>query len=534
MQRFAIATIAALFAATSAQAQVSLDTVNRIADQAYQQGEVIETVSHLTDGIGGRLTNSPAMRQAEAWTQQRFKDWGLANVRKEGFEFGRGWWIERSEVRMTGPRPLALRAIPVAWTPATNGALEAEIIVAPIVEREDFATWKGKLAGKIVLVSHPGVVRDGTEAPFRRLTDKEISDRDEYRPVQYDPDAEDRGFERTTFARDLDAFLAAEGALAWARMSYRPNGLVHGAGYLHKVGETAKLPGVEIAQEDYRRLTRLAKSGPVRLAIESRVRFEDADSKAYNVLAEIPGSDPKAGYVMAGAHLDSWVAADGAADNAAGSAVVMEAARILAALGVKPKRTIRFALWAGEEQGLWGSAAYVEKYLASRPRHPDPAKAGWSPSYNQSRFPVTPLPGYRDLKAYFNIDNGSGRIRGVHAENNLAAVPVLKEWLGPLGAFDATRVVVGPTGGTDHVYMARVGLPAFQFVQDPLDYGAQVHHSNLDSFDHVRTEDLRQAAVVLATLLLQAAQSEKTLPVNVLPKQPKDYDPFDYADPSAN
>jgi len=293
LQRFAIATIAALFAATSAQAQVSLDTVNRIADQAYQQGEVIETVSHLTDGIGGRLTNSPAMRQAEAWTQQRFKDWGLANVRKEGFEFGRGWWIESADVRMSGPRPLELRAIPVAWTPATNGPLEAEIIVAPIVDRDDFAAWKGKLVGKIVLVSHPGVVRDGTEAPFRRLTDKDISDRDEYRPAQYDPDAEDRGFERTTFARDLDAFLAAEGARAWARMSYRPNGLVHGAGYLHKVGETAKLPGVEIAQEDYRRLTRLAKSGPVRLVIDSRVHFDDTDTKAYNVLAEIPGSDPR-------------------------------------------------------------------------------------------------------------------------------------------------------------------------------------------------------------------------------------------------
>lgn len=319
--------------------------------------------------------------------------------------------------------------------------------------------------------------------------------------------------------------------MAWARMSYRDGGLVHGTGYLHKAGGTPALPGVEISQEDYRRLARLAKLGPVQLQIDSRVRFDDADTKAYNIFAEIPGRDPKAGYVMAGAHLDSWVAADGAADNASGSAVVMEAARILAALGVKPKRTIRFALWSGEEQGLLGSAAYVETYLATRPKNADPDRAAWSPRYNLSTYPITPLPGFKELTAYFNIDNGSGRIRGVHAENNLAAIPVLKEWLSPLSAFDATRLVTGPTGGTDHVYLARMGLPAFQFVQDPLDYGSRTHHTSIDTFDRLRPDDLRQASVVLATLLLQAAETNKPLPPNVLPTAPKDTDPFDYPDP---
>lgn len=264
------------------------------------------------------------------------------------------------------------------------------------------------------------------------------------------------------------------------------------------------------------------------------MRFEDADTKAYNIFAEITGKDPKAGYVMAGAHLDSWVAADGAADNASGSAVVMEAARILAALGVKPKRTIRFALWSGEEQGLLGSAAYVEKYLATRPRNPDPEKAEFSPRYNLTTYPITPLPGFKDLKAYFNMDNGSGRLRGLHAERNLAAAPLLREWLGPLSAFDANRVVTGATGGTDHVYMAAMGLPAFQFVQDPLEYGSRTHHTSIDTFDRLRPDDLRQAAVVMATLLLAAAESDKTLPPNVLPTQAKDSDPFDYKDPNAD
>jgi len=531
MRHWLLAAAPIALLATAAEAQVSRETVNRIADQAYQHGEVMETAAHLTDRIGGRLTNSPAMREAERWTAGKFREWGLSNVRADGFEFGRGWWIESSDVRMLTPRPLELRAIPVAWTPPTMGAVSGEIVIAPMSKRAHFEAWKGKLAGKIVLVSLPGDPRDLTDVPFKRLTDAEISKRDEYAPAKFDPEAEDRGFERTTFARDLDAFLKAEGAVAWARMSYRDGGLVHGTGYLHKAGQTARLPGVEIAQEDYRRLARLAKSGPVTLQIDSRVHFDDSDTQAYNILADIPGRDPKAGYVMAGAHLDSWVAADGAADNASGSAVVMEAARILAALGVKPKRTIRFALWSGEEQGLWGSAAYVEKYLARRPANTDPERAAWSPSYNMSTFPITPLSGFKDMTAYFNIDNGSGRIRGIHAEHNLAAIPTLKEWLSPLGPFDATRVVAGSTSGTDHVYMARLGLPAFQFVQDPLDYSSRTHHTSIDTFDRLRPDDLRQAAVVLATVLLQAAETDKPLPPNTLPTPPKDSDPFDYPDP---
>jgi hypothetical protein len=528
---FAAAAAAALMTMASAQA-ADLSTVNRINDQAFSHSEVLPLAAHLTDQIGGRLTNSPAMRKAEAWTQAKFREWGLTNVHTEGFEFGRGWWIEDSSVRMTAPRPVKLRAIPIAWTPATSGPLSGPVIVAPMAKERDFAEWKGKLAGKIVLVSWPGPQRDPSRIPFERYTSEELAKENTFVQPAYNPEILEQSLEQRAFAGKLDRFLKAEGALGWARISYRENGLVHGAGYLHKVGETPALPGVEIAAEDYRRLARLAKVGPVTLEIDSKVRFEDADTRAYNVFADLPGTDRKAGYVMAGAHLDSWVAADGAVDNAAGSAVIMEAARILKALGVRPKRTIRFALWSGEEQGLLGSANYVERHLARRPPHPDPARRDLGPWVGHTTFPVTPLPGYRDMAGYFNIDNGSGKIRGVYVEGNMAAAPVLRGWLEPYASQGVTTVAAAPTGGTDHVYMARIGLPAFQFMQDELDYSSTTHHSSVDTYDHLRPEDLKQAAAVLAWTLLQAADAKEALPTNVLPTQPSPADPFAYPDPS--
>ena len=511
------------------------DTANRIVDIAYNHGQVVQTVAHLTDQIGPRLTNSPGMREAERWTQGQFKAWGLHDVHAEGFEFGRGWWIESSSVRMTAPRPLALRAIPVAWTPATNGTIAADIIVAPMSDEKHFAAWKGKLAGKIVLVSFPADPKDDTDAPFERLTDAKIRELDSFPAPSTDTEALKAGLKRRSLALKLDAFLKAEGAVAWARMSRRPNGLLAGDGYSYKVGQTPALPGVEISAEDYRRLARLAKVGPVALELNSNVHFEDSDSKAYNIVADIPGSDPGAGYVMAGAHLDSWTAGDGAADNAAGSAVVMEAARILASLDVKPKRSIRFALWSGEEQGLHGSYAYVGTHLAQRPPRTEPEEIAAGPGYaSRVAFPITRLPGFKDMTAYFNVDNGGGKFRGLYAEGNFAAVPVLRAWLAPFASMGAGTVVAQTTGSTDHVGMARLGLPAFQFIQDPLDYESIVHHSNADTFDHLRPNDLRQAAAIMASVLLAAANTDKPVPANVLPTQPNESDPFKYTDPSVN
>jgi len=512
-------------------AGVEAQTINRIADEGFNHGQVGETLEYLSDQIGGRLTNSPAMRKAEAWTSGQFKAWGLSNVRLQPFEFGRGWWIEASSVRMTAPRPVMLRAIPVAWTPPTAGPVSAQVIVAPLRTPKDFAAWRGKLRGKIVLTSQPTAPVDDMKAPFSRLAEADLMKMNSYREPSFDPEMDERNAERRMFRSQLDGFLAEEGAVAWASMSRSDGGLVHGEGSGYQVGKTPKLPGVEIAAEDYRRLARLAKVGPVTLEIDSKVHFDDSNTKADNVLADIPGSDPKAGYVMAGAHLDSWVAGDGATDNGAGSAVVMEAARILSALHVKPKRGIRFALWAGEEEGLLGSYAYVDQLLAHRP--PPAAKyAELGPYFASNTYPIAPLPGLGELQGYFNIDNGSGKVRGLYAEGNFAATPILKEWLAPFSSLGASTVVAEPTGSTDHVFMVKLGLPAFQFIQDPLDYATRTHHTNLDTFDHVRTEDLRQAAVILATLLMDAADSDKPLPRNVLPTQPAVTDKFKYAEPT--
>ena len=268
------------------------------------------------------------------------------------------------------------------------------------------------------------------------------------------------------------------------------------------------------------------------IEIVSDVRYHDQDTKAYNVLAEIPGRDPKAGYVMAGAHLDSWVASDGASDNAAGSAVVMEAARILSRLGLRPKRSVRFALWSGEEQVLGGSLAYIEQHLATRAPSTDPVANTLHPYYGwQNRWPITPSPGYYDLAAYFNVDNGSGRIRGIYAEGNPAVVPIFREWFEPFETMGAATISAQRTDATDHELMQAVGIPAFQFIQDPLDYSARVHHSSIDSYDHLRIEDLKQAAVILATFLYKAADREEPLPRMPLPTRPSVTDPFGYEDP---
>jgi hypothetical protein len=504
--------------------------VNKIVDQALNQSQVMETAAYLTDRIGARLPNSPQMRQAEAWAQQRFRSWGLQNVRAEPFSFGRGWSISSSSARMTAPRVLELRSIPIAWTPSTNGTITAPIIVAPIAREADFAAWRGKLAGKIVLISAPGTVSEPTDPPFTRYSQEALAKLDTFQQPTHSPRADSAIWEELAFPRKLDLFLKAEGAAASVQKSRRDGGLLHGEGYGHKLGQTPSVPAVEMAAEDYRRLVRLAVAGPPPvLELNNDVRFHDEDPNAYNILADIPGTDKVAGYVMAGGHFDSWVAGDGAADNAAGAAIVMEAARILARLGARPRRTIRFALWNAEEQGLLGSFAYVDRYIASRPKEADLERSrsfatdffGW-----RHRWPIALKPGYRELAAYFNMDTGSGRIRGIYVDTNLAAVPLLKEWLAPFASMGATTIAAAPTHSTDHYFMQQLGLPAFQFIQDRLDYESRVVHSNIDTYDHLKAEDMRQAALILASLLWSAANSTETLPRMPLPQPPRATDPF--------
>jgi len=527
MRTFLLASVALLAAVPAAAQSIDPATVGVLVDQGTSHSEVMATAQHLSDVIGPRMTNSPAMREAEQWTQDKFRDWGLVNVHKEGFDFGRGWWIEKSSVRMVAPRPVQLTAIPIAWTPATNGPVTAPVIVAPIRSAGDFGQWKGKLAGKIVLVSAPGTGSEPKEAPFQRLSDEDLAKLDVYEEPTWDPARLDQSLGRAGFERALAKFLADEGAVAYVQRSRSDGKLIHGEGYLHHVGETPKVPGIEMAAEDYRRLVRLAWTGKApTLEIESNVHFDDRDTQAYNIIADIKGSDPKAGYVMAGAHLDSWVAGDGAADNGAGSAMVMEAARIIQASGIRPKRTIRFALWAGEEQSLYGSIAYIERHLAKRPAWDHVPSADEFYYSWATRFPITPLSGHKELAAYFNLDNGSGKIRGIYAENNMAVVPIFRDWLAPFASMGASTVAIQKTEGTDHQFMQSVGIPAFQFIQDPLDYETRIHHTQLDTFDHLKATDMRQGAIILAAMLLDAANARDPLPRLPIPTQPAVSDPF--------
>jgi hypothetical protein len=502
-----------------------------ITDEGLNRSEIMVNATQLFDGIGPRLTNSDNFYKAADWATAKMAAYGLHSVHVEPWHFGLGWNLEAYSARMVAPRPIELRVIPVAWSPPTGGVIRAPVIVAPMARAEHFAAWHGKLAGKIVLVSLPGTSGEPTKPVFQRLEDKDLADHDKYDLPKYDDDDIAKFVKRTSFAKKLTDFLKAEGALAMVKISYRDGQLVQGEGYATEPGQTLAVPSYEMGAEDYRRLVRLAQAGMTpTLELETRASFNDKRLDSENIFGEIPGSDAKAGYVMAGAHFDSWIAGDGAADNGAGSLVVLEAARILARLGVHPKRTIRFALWSGEEQGLLGSRAFVEKYLATRPV--DPAMPGmasmaaWTHAY-----PITPRPSYGELKAYFNLDNGSGKIRGIYAENDVAAVPLLKKWLAPFATMGAGNVVIGRTGGTDHVFMQAVGVPGFEFIQDPLDYGSRVHHSNLDTVDHLRGDDLRQAATVMAAMLLQAADSDTVLPRPPLPTQPTPTDPYKIKDP---
>ncbi|MDE1915697.1 MAG: M20/M25/M40 family metallo-hydrolase [Sphingomonadales bacterium] len=517
-------------AATSEDADVA-----RIIDEGMNHSQAMLTASALMDRIGPRLTNSDAHRRAQQWAMDVLRSYGLQNVHQEAFDFGLGWNLASYSASMTAPRPIQLTVIPVAWSPPTSGTLHGGIVVAPITKESQFAQWKGKLAGKIVLISMPGETAEPKDSFFKRLSEADVNALDTYNIPEFDPEkARPNPDSPRFFQRKLSEFLKAEGAIAMVKMAYRDGKLVSGEGYDYQPGKTLALPTMEMAQEDYRRLVRLSVTGAnPEMDMAINASFDDKNLKASNVIAEIPGSDPKAGYVMAGGHFDSWIAADGATDNGAGSITVMEAARLIMKLGIKPKRTIRFALWGGEEQGLLGSRAYIEQHFVSRPM---PAGTDPFEAYTQWRnaWPITVKPEYKELKAYFNMDNGSGRFHGLYAEGNVGVTTLLSQWLAPFKAMGAGHVVARKTGGTDHVFMQAVGLPGYQFIQDPLDYGSRVHHSSLDTLDHMRGDDMRQASVVMAGMLWEAANSDKELPRQPLPTKPDATDPFKVAEPTAH
>ncbi|MDR6093774.1 M20/M25/M40 family metallo-hydrolase [Stenotrophomonas sp. SORGH_AS_0321] len=508
---------------------VDLDMVSKIRQEAFHRSQVMDTFSHLTESIGPRLTNSPAMAQANAWTRGKFNEWGLVNVHDEAFEdFGRGWEFTSASVLMLGSgtqgdRMQPLHALPKAWTPGTNGPVEGELVQVDIKKLADLEKYKGKLRGKILLLGEAREYKRGTEPDSHRHDATSLEGLQAFTvPKNAAADKEKRVkeyTERQELAKAVNAFFVEEGALAAISISGWDNGIIRVAGGgSRRAGESAGIPELAMISEHFNPLVRaLAAKQPVKLRVDVAARFTDVGNQpGYNTLAEIRGSGKADEVVMLGAHMDSWHTGTGAADNAAGVAVMMEAMRILKAVGAKPKRTIRVALWSGEEQGLIGSQAYVAKHFAQFPEPTDAAQKALPASLREPTGAPVKRRDYEKFSVYFNMDNGSGRFRGIYAQENLAAMPVFEAWLKPFNDVGATTVATRNTGSTDHISFDRVGLPGFQFIQDKLDYFSNVHHSHLDTWDHAEPEDLKQAAAIVASFVYNAATRDALFPRKAL------------------
>lgn len=520
----ALSAIVLLPALASAQRTepVDLDVVAKIRHEAFNRSQAAASLKELTETVGPRLTNSPAYVRSTVWAQDKLRGWGLSNVHDEVYDeaFGRGWEFRSARIELISPRELPIHALPKAWTPGTGGAVEGEVVRVSFKTIADIEKQRGTLRGKIVLLDDARAYKPSDKPDFRRHDERTLGELQTF-PVAADsePDAQEKRLDeyrkRQALTRALNAFFEEEGVLATLTISSWDNGIIRATGGgSRKAGEPVGVTELVVAAEHYNQLVRaVERKQDVRLRVNVDARFtSDADLPATNVFAELPGTSKANELVIIGAHLDSWHTGTGASDNGAGVVVMMEAMRILKTIGVKPKRTIRIALWGGEEQGLHGSAGYVSKYLAAYPEPTDPEQKALPQSFQRGTGPLQRMRGYDRFSTYFNFDNGTGRIRGIYAQENHAAVPIFKAWLEPFNDTGATIVTTRNTGSTDHIAFDRVGLPGFQFVQDPADYFTHVHHTHLDTYDHVVPEDLKQAAAIIASFAYHAAMREERLP----------------------
>jgi carboxypeptidase Q len=449
----------------------------------------------------------------------------LENARLEAWgQFGRGWSFDRISAHVIEPVPFPVIAYPEAWTPGTNGPVTAEVIFANIKSEADFEKYRGKLRGKFVMTDPMREVKALFQAPGERYSDEELlrmaTDEPAREGGRYTPEQLNARRERAQLISKINAFLKDEGAAAVIRFSRVGDGgtvFVQGGGSRDKNAPQA-LPSIVIAVEHFGRISRILQKGiPVKMELNISAKFHDEDLNAYNTVAEIAGSDKKDELVMLGAHMDSWHGGTGATDNAAGVAVTMEAVRILKALGVKPRRTIRIALWSGEEQGLLGSRAYVAKHFAgSQVPGGQPGQPGQQGRPGQ-QGPIVAKPDYGKFSAYFNLDNGTGKIRGVYLQGNEAVRSIFRAWLAPFRDLGAATLTIRNTSGTDHLSFDRVGLPGFQFIQDPIEYDTRTHHSNMDVYDRIQADDMKQASVIMAAFVYNAAMRDEKLPRKPMP-----------------
>ena len=499
-----------------AQERVNLDMINKIKKEGTDNSKVMETAFYLTDVSGPRLTSSPGFMNAANWAKNKLTEWGLVNAQLEPWgEFGKSWRQERCYVAMTAPYYQPLIAMPRAWTGSTRGKkeLRGEIVLIKANDTLELAKYAGKIKDKIIMTWSPTQLKPSFDADGHRFADTSLEKMAKAEMRQpggsrggqggnrFQGDSAQRAafINRGAVQRKMtEFFLKEKPALVLSMNASGNDGTLFVSSGGSYTKDAAEAPAsVTLSSDDYLRLQRLMEGG-VKVEIEANVktRFYNDDLKGYNVIAEIPGTDPalKDEVVMLGGHLDSWHAATGATDNAAGCSVMLEAIRILKALGVQPRRTIRIALWSGEEQGLFGSRNYVKNHVA------DTAAGKWV-------FKDQPR-----ISAYFNLDNGTGKIRGVYLQGNEAVRPIFTTWLEPFNEIGAKTLTINNTGGTDHLSFDRVGVPGFQFIQDEIEYDTRTHHTNMDTYDHLVPEDLKQAAVIVASFVYNAAMRDEKLP----------------------
>ena len=495
----------ALVVSTPLLAQEKVDdaVVAQIKAEAFQRSEVMDTLSWIADVYGPRLTGSPTLRQAAEWSRDQLTRWGMANAALElDGKATRGWSIDRFSIEMTGPQYMRITGYPRAWSPALAAPLTGTPIVVEVKSKDDFEKYRGKLSGAIVMNGRPDAMDLGFKPEATRLTDDELRKQE----GQLDPgkpqslwDEEEDWAKSLDKQREIYEFFAKEGIAALVTPSaFRED--VKTDGFYDEAWRPV-YPGFVFSREHYGRIVRmLDRKQPVKLSLTLSVQMvERVDG--FNVIAEIPGTDPalKSEVVMLGGHLDSWHSGTGATDNGAGCAVALEAMRVLKAIGVKPRRTIRVALWTGEEQDYFGSVGYVERHFGDLKT-------------------IALKPEHAKLSGYFNLDNGSGRIRGVNLQGNEAVRPIFEAWLRPFHYLGASTLTTLNTGGTDHMPFDALGLPGFQFIQDPLNYESKVHHSNMDLYESASPDDLKQASAILASFVYNAAMRDAMLPRKPLPK----------------
>ncbi|MBI1226847.1 MAG: M20/M25/M40 family metallo-hydrolase [Bacteroidetes bacterium] len=498
-----------IFSASHAQEPVNDSIIAIIKKHGLDQSKVMETAEMITDVYGPRLTGSPMLDKATAWAQKQLKDWGYQNVHLDEWgPFGRGWELKHFQMSCEAPSYWPIIAYPKAWSPSTKGLVKGEVVYLNASTIEDLEKFKGKLKGKFVMIDTLREVKEW-EAPLaKRLTPEELLD------MANSPAPTPRGRRGNRnfssgreFVQALRAMLYEEKPLATIDRSFKGDlGTVFVSQASAKEGQSRDegaevLPQVTMSVEHYNRIFRMLAQGiPITLSMEIQAEYTNKDGMEHNIIAEIPGTDLKDEIVMFGAHFDSWHTGTGATDNGAGSAVMLETARILMETikesGIQPRRTLRIALWTGEEQGLLGSRSYVKKEVG----------------YTDDNDNLVKGKDYEKISAYYNLDNGTGKIRGVYLQGNGEVSSIFRAWLDPFKDLGATTLTLQNTGGTDHLSFDAVGVPGFQFIQDGLAYWSRTHHSNMDNYDHLVADDLKQASTIIAAFVWHTAQRDAPIP----------------------